>query len=125
VEAIYIPSTEVSPLVEFNLIDTTLTLEGKIIPENVEEVFFPINTWIDKYFAENESLNVVFRLYYYNTSSFKRLYNLCRSLDAYSQNDKKIKVRWEYLEEDEDSKLDAEGLLENVHYPYEVVEVSA
>lgn len=123
-ETLYIPGTNSSPLVEYSPIGSVLKIEGKIIPENVEEVFKPINDWLDRYLRGNNELEILFRLYYYNTSSFKRLFNMCRKLDTYFVQGKKISARWEYLEDDEDSLHDAEEVFEGVSFPYTFCKVS-
>jgi hypothetical protein len=123
-EALHIPGTEITPLIEFDPADTILMIEGKMLPGNVEELFTPINNWVDAYFKQAELLNVLFRLYYYNTSSFKRIYMLCKKLNTYHEKGKKIKVRWEYAEGDDYAKRDAEDILEDFTYPYELVAVN-
>ncbi|MGZ3862422.1 MAG: DUF1987 domain-containing protein [Bacteroidia bacterium] len=123
-DTLYIPGTDSSPLVEYNPIGSVLKIEGKIIPENVEEVFKPINDWIDGYLRKNSELNILFRLYYYNTSSFKRVYNLSRKLSDCFDSGKKITARWEYLEDDEDSLRDAQELFEKATFPHSFVEVT-
>lgn len=123
-ETLYIPGTESSPRVEYSPIGSVLKIEGKIIPENVEEVFKPINRWIEGFLRDNSELTVLFRLYYYNTSSFKRLYNLSKKLNSYFEEGKKVSARWEYLEDDEDSRHDAEELFEGAQFPHAIVEVS-
>lgn len=122
-EALNIPASANTPRVEYTFSDQSLTIEGKVIPENVEDLFQPINKWLDAFFKSNAELNVVFRLYYYNTSSFKRLFNLCKKLNELALSGKKITVRWEYEEGDDDSKTDAEEILGAVSFPYQIVEV--
>ena len=120
---ILFPKTEMTPLVQFEPRTNVLMVEGKLIPNDVEEVFSPINKWIDEYLKGDKPLEILFRLYYFNTSSFKRLFNLCNKLNVYFKQGKKVSVRWEYLEDDETGKPDAEQLLEAAQYPYQIVSV--
>ena len=119
----HVPQTELTPLVLFEPKDCVLKLEGRIIPGDVEEMFKPINNWVEAYLKGDRPLQILFRLYYFNTSSFKRLLNLCNTLNTHFKLGKKVSVRWEYLEDDETSKGDAEELLENVQFPYQIVSV--
>jgi hypothetical protein len=121
---IHIPKTALTPLVIFEPGEYILKLEGRMIPEDVDAAFLPINQWIEDYLKEDNPLHILFRLYYYNTSSFKRIYNLCKKLNTHFNQGKKLSVRWEYEEGDESSKLDAEELLEGVVYPYQIVAVT-
>jgi len=121
---IHLPKTELTPLVIFEQRECILKLEGKMIPGDVDGTFLPINQWIEAYLKEDKPLHLLFRLYYYNTSSLKRLYNLCKKLNVYFNQGKKLSVRWEYEEGDESCKLDAEELFEGVLYPYRIVAVT-
>ncbi len=121
---IHLSKTELTPLVIFEPGECILKLEGRMIPEDVDATFSPINHWIEDYLKEDKPLHILFRLYYYNTSSFKRLYNLCKKLNNHFNQGKKLSVRWEYEVGDESSKLDAEELLEGVGYPYQIVSVT-
>jgi hypothetical protein len=120
---IHLPQTELTPLVIFEPEERILKLEGKIIPGDVDEVFLPINLWLEDYMKEDKPLVVLFRLYYFNTSSFKRLFNLCNKLNKYFKQDKNVSVRWEYFIDDESAKTDAEELLEGALFPYQIVSV--
>jgi len=121
--SIHLPRTELTPLVIFEPEECTLKLEGRMIPEDVEAAFSPINRWIEDYLQKDKPLHILFRLYYYNTSSFKRIFNLCKNLNIHFNEGKKLTVRWEYEDGDESSKLDAEELLEKAAYPYQIVSV--
>lgn len=123
-EPIHLKPTENTPLVIFTPANHTLKVEGKMIPENIEEIMGPVGSWMDEYLAGNERLHVLFRLYYYNTSSSRQFYLLCRKLDDYHRAGKKISVRWDYEEGDEESRSDAEEFLGSVTFPYEIVEVN-
>jgi hypothetical protein len=124
-EAINIAQTFSTPSVVFDKNSHQLVLEGRMIPENAEAVFKPIVDWIDAYFAEGgETLHIVFRLYYYNTSSSKRIVNLFRKLDDYSTKGKKISIRWEYEEGDDDCMHDGKDFAKLVTIPVDVIEIA-
>ncbi len=122
-EPINIQKTFSTPLVKFVPEENKLLIEGRMIPEDATAVFTPISSWVNSYFEEgNSTLNVVFRLYYYNTSSSKRIVNLLRKMDEYYANGKKINVRWEYEEGDDDCMRDGQDFQGLVKVPVEVVE---
>jgi hypothetical protein len=123
-EHIHLKATQCTPLVIFTPEDHTLKVEGKMIPENIEDVMGPIGKWLDEYMSKHNELHVLFRLYYYNTSSSRQFFLLCKKLDDYFQNGRKISVRWDYEEGDEESRSDAEEFLGAVSFPHEIVEVT-
>ncbi len=120
---IHIPKTELTPLVIFEPWGSVLKLEGKMIPEDVETAFSPINQWIEDYLKEDKPLNILIRLYYYNTSSLKRIFTLCRKLDTHFKEGRKLSVKWEYEAGDENTKSDIEQVFIGVTYPYQIVPV--
>jgi hypothetical protein len=124
-EPIKIEKTFSTPEVVFTPNNHTLMLEGRLIPENAETVFKPIIDWIDNYFANGgDTLKLLFRLYYYNTSSSKRIVNLMRKLDEYAAAGKKINIRWEYEEGDDDCMHDGNDFAKMVKViPVEVIEI--
>lgn len=123
-EKIHLPASDLKPLVLFTEKDQTLKIEGKMIPENIEEVMGPIYAFLETYFRRQDKLHVLFRLYYYNTSSARQLYMLCRELERLHEEGKKITARWDYEEGDEESHSDAQEFLGGMHFPYEIVEVT-
>jgi len=123
-EPLHLPKTELTPLVVFNPQNSVLKVEGKMIPENIEEIMTPINRWIESYLTPQSKLHVLFRLYYYNTSSSRQFFLFCKKLDEFFLKGSKISVRWEYEEGDEESRADAEEFLGGVHFPYEIAEVT-
>ena len=123
-EPLHIKATDLTPLIIFYPENHELKIEGKMIPEDVENAFVPVFKWIDDYLSKNEPLHFLFRLYYYNTSASRQFYHLFKKMDAYYAGGKKISARWEYEEGDEESKADAEEFLNGVTFPYEIVDVS-
>lgn len=122
-EPINIEKTFSTPSVKFTPADHTLVIEGRMIPEDATAVFNPISNWVTSYFsAGNDTLNLVFRLYYYNTSSSKRIVNLLRKMDEYYAEGKKVTIRWEYEEGDDDCMRDGQDFQTLVKVPVDVVE---
>jgi hypothetical protein len=123
-EPLHLHETYLTPLIIFDPETSVLKVEGKMIPEDVDAVMGPLNRWLDNYLTPQSSLHVLFRLYYYNTSSSRQFFVFCRKLDESFRRGANISVRWEYEEGDDESKADAEEFLGGVHFPYEIVEVT-
>lgn len=123
-EALLIKETALTPRVIFHPEKSRLTIEGKVIPEDVDATFTPIKRWIQSYLKQNESLHLLFRLYYYNTSSARQFFLWFREIDVYAVAGKNISIRWEYEEGDEDSKSDAEEFFNGVGFTFEIASVS-
>jgi hypothetical protein len=122
-QPINIEKTFSTPLVKFTPENSTFLIEGRLIPEDATTVFNPINTWVDAYFAEgNSKLHIVFRLYYYNTSSSKRIVNLLKKMDVLFKEGKQVSIVWEYEEGDDDCMRDGQDYQALVKVPVEVVE---
>jgi hypothetical protein len=121
--SLYIEKTALTPLVIFDEESSFLKLEGRMIPEDVEGTFSPINTWIENYFETNQKLHLLFRLYYYNTSSARQFFLMFKKLDAHFAKGKDVFIRWEYEEGDEDSMSDAGEFLSGVRFSHEIVPV--
>ncbi|MFN6036847.1 MAG: DUF1987 domain-containing protein [Bacteroidota bacterium] len=122
-EPLFIEKTFSTPLVQFTDADKSILIEGRIIPEDANTVFAPIVQWVDNYFTEgNNELKIVFRLYYYNTSSSKKIVQLLKRLDEIFSTGKQISVIWEYEEGDDDCMRDGEDYKNLVKYPLDVVE---
>lgn len=122
-EPINIEKTFSTPGVKFTQVDHTLVIEGRVIPEDATAVFQPIVDWVDAYFTSgNSTLKVVFRLYYYNTSSSKRIVNFLKKLDDYFAAGKKVLIVWEYEEGDDDCMRDGQDYQALVKVPIELVE---
>ena len=104
-DKLIIEGTGTTPRVNFDADKGLLEIEGRLIPEDVGDFFAPIFAWIDNFSPEKEKLITVrFCLFYYNTSSSKRIFNMMKKLDALYLQGANLKITWEYEEGDEESK---------------------
>ena len=98
-----IKETKVTPKVEFDPINQTLTFTGKILCDNTPEFFEPILNWVQEYEMEaSGKTNLNFSLEYLNTSSSKYLLNMLKRFEKINQQGKKVEVNW-YYEADDDN----------------------
>ncbi|MCX6294561.1 MAG: DUF1987 domain-containing protein [Bacteroidetes bacterium] len=123
-EKLLINSTETTPLVSFDPDNGLLEIEGRLIPEDVGDFFAPIFVWLENYLPENNKpILVRFCLFYYNTSSSKRIFNIMRKFDALYLKGIDLKIRWEYEEGDEDTVQEGEDYKTFLKVPFEIVKV--
>ena len=122
-EPLLLEKTFSTPLVQYTNENNTILIEGRVIPEDANTIFAPIGKWIEDYFSEgNSTLKIVFKLYYYNTSSSKKIVQLLKALDDFYEAGKQVSVVWEYEEGDDDCMRDGEDYKGMVKFPLEIIE---
>ena len=83
----------------------SIKLTGRLIPENAEDFFKPIEEWINEYFKNPADITTVeIRLEYINSTGTVYLLNLIHKITYIhlQKNTKKFKINWHYNDEDED-----------------------
>jgi hypothetical protein len=104
-EYVELPPTERTPEIVLDRSgeEGRIKFTGRSLPDDARSFYQPIITWIDDYFHDpNESTIISFDLEYFNTSSSKMLLEIIRKLRELEKQNKKIRVEWYYLEDDED-----------------------
>lgn len=102
-ESVFLPKTTETPSVRMDIQAGVVELEGNSYPENAFEFYQQIFDWIDAYFSSGaSSLNAIFRLNYFNTSSAKCMLNFMTLLQKYHAAEKRITIEWHYEEDDDD-----------------------
>jgi hypothetical protein len=122
-EIVYIAEpTEDSPKVRLDSETGVLMFTGTSIPENSEEFYGPVLNWLDDFINMNpESIDINFKLDYFNTSSSKYILEILRTIERVSGTSK-IVVKWHYLTDDDDMKEAGEDYQIMVKLPFEMVE---
>ena len=78
-------------------------ISGKSYPEDTREFFGSILTWMDNYITiPNPETNFTFKLKYFNSSSYKPLFDILQKLDKIHQKGSKVNVNWFYKNGDTD-----------------------
>ncbi|MCI5056929.1 MAG: DUF1987 domain-containing protein [Flavobacteriales bacterium] len=97
--------TEDSPKVILDKEKGLFEISGTSKPENVITFYFPILDWIDSY-IKNPNDTTIFnvKMDYFNTSSYKMLYDMLMKLDSLKSAKKDVTIKWIYNREDEDMK---------------------
>jgi hypothetical protein len=83
----------------------TIKLTGRLIPENAEDFFKPIEEWINEYFKNPaEITSVEIHLEYINSTCTKYLLDIMHRITHIHlhKNKKKFLINWYYKDEDED-----------------------
>ena len=83
----------------------TIKLTGRLIPENAEEFFYPIEEWINEYFCDPADITrVEIRLEYINSVGTKYLLDTINKITNIHLNNNKEKfiINWYYENADQD-----------------------
>jgi len=121
-DAIRLKGTEDTPAVIFDAAANIFELSGKSMPENVAAFYGPILSWIDEYGNKpNPDTVVNFKLEYFNTASSKMIMDIMSKFEDIANDGNKVKMKWHYLEVDEDMLEAGEGYSEIVDVPFEMV----
>jgi hypothetical protein len=81
-----------------------IKLIGRLIPENAEDFFNPIEEWINEYFKNPAEITCVeIRLQYFNSVGSKYLLDLIRKITHIhlKKNTSKFLINWYYEDVDE------------------------
>jgi hypothetical protein len=120
-EKIVVEKTFSSPSVLLDPENGLFEIEGRLIPEDPDDFFKPIIFWIENYFKSGKTkLKVNLRLYYYNTSSSKRILLIMKRLNEWFLQGKDISLTWEYEDGDEDCMEDGEDYKSHLKLPFEI-----
>jgi hypothetical protein len=82
-----------------------IKMTGRLIPENAEEFFNPIEEWINEYFCNPaEITNIEICLEYINSTSSKYLFYIIHKIINIRllNNTDRFIINWYYRDEDED-----------------------
>jgi hypothetical protein len=82
-----------------------LKLTGRLIPENAEDFFNPIEEWINDYFKNPANITTVeIRLEYINSVGSRFLLNIIHKItnESLKKNKKKVVINWYYKDDDDD-----------------------
>ncbi|MBL4651627.1 MAG: SiaC family regulatory phosphoprotein [Flavobacteriales bacterium] len=113
-----------TPSMNYNSSKKELRIEGRIIPEDPDLCFKPLQNWVDVF--ENSSqaeVVITLLLFYYNTSSKKRLVEIFKRLDELNSGSKSVTINWECEEDDEDCLDDGKDFQRILDLPFNIIEV--
>lgn len=121
-ENLKIEGTKTKPFVDCNAETGKLLIGGESYPENAIEFYKKIQDWIQEYLSQNKDKEVEFnfKMVYFNTSSSKAILDILDILERHHQKGGKIKVIWQYEEDDEDIQESGEEFADGLTLPYEI-----
>ncbi len=115
-----IPKTNQTPLVEFDTLNGTLSMHGKMVPENPIDFFEKMTQTVDDYLKTNPSkLEINVRLDYFNTVSSKMLSKFFRKVTT----EHKPTLNWFYEKDDVELKEAGEDYSQIINYPINLIEL--
>ena len=116
--------TFTSPRVKFSIEEGILEIEGRLIPEDPLSFFEMLDQTIERFEqSSGGKLKIRIYLYYYNTSSGKRLLHFLQKVDEMNGKNNSYEVEWVYEEGDEDTLEEGHDYKEQIKMEFNVVEV--
>ena len=119
------PATKKTPKIIFDHEKGYFEISGIAMPEDTVLFFNPLIKKLREYLEGTEvPIKFFFDIYYFNSLSSKKLYDIFNVIDEYFEKGKEILVTWNY-EEDDECMEDAGFLFkENTKVPFEMVKVT-
>ena len=116
-------ATETTPSVDFNPETGKLIIEGNSIPNDAEEFFNPILSWLEEYVSSTRvKTTLVIKLHYFNVSSSKRILYMFYKLNELLKLNKPVVIKW-YYSEDEDEMFEVgQDFAFMVNIPFHFIE---
>jgi len=110
------------------ILDTkgTIKLTGRLIPENAEDFFNPIEEWINEYFKNPAEITCVdISLEYINSVGSKYLLDLIRKITHIhlKKNNKKFIINWYYEDVDENMLETGTSFSSDLDVPYNFIKI--
>ena len=116
-------STSGSPEIILNPIGI-ITIRGRSINGNFNELSIEIEEWIDKYIANPAEITYIdFYLEYFNKADTKVLISMLKKIESLKLINKKFIINWYYEEGDEDILEKGEYLSSESDMPFNFIEI--
>ena len=121
-DPLIISATNESPGVNFDKEIGKFLLFGKSFPEEARNFFDPVFLWIEEYLKQpNEETIFEVRLDYFNSATSTMLLEILYLLEKIVEKGKKVTIKWNYLEIDDDMFDAGKEYAEMVKIPFEFV----
>jgi hypothetical protein len=102
-ESLRIEATVDTPGIILDPANNLFEISGKSYPEDTKEFYQEVLQWIDNYVAApNSKTNFVFKLKYFNSSSYKPIFDILGKLETIKDKNLEVKVEWHYKTGDSD-----------------------
>lgn len=103
-----------------------IRLTGRLIPENAENFFNPIEKWINEYFKNQADITTVeIRLEYLNSAGTTHLLDLIHKITHthLQKNTKKFVINWYYKDDDEDMLEKGKYFSSDLDVPFNFIRI--
>ena len=113
-----------TPTVILDKINNHFEISGNSYPEDTFEYYQPIMQWVNQYIENpNPKTDFIFKLVYFNSSSYKPIFDILVKLEAIKQKGFQASVCWHYKKEDIDMKQAGEEFSGIVDLPFKFIEM--
>ena len=120
-ENFIIAQTKYTPQIELSFKDRFLRITGDSYPENAMEVYQPLITRLETYFANPaQELQIELNFDFVSTSSKKMLTDIIGILQAYHESGHTIRLTWFFPDGDLDWQEQCEMFLEDASFNYSI-----
>ena len=117
-----IASTEQTPSIVLNPIESVYTISGRSLPEDSAEFYRPVIKWLEDFKSSSHtSIDFVVKLDYFNTSSSKMILDILQKLKQVRLAGKETKILWYFQEDDEDMQESGQEFAELVDVHFEFI----
>ncbi len=100
------------PVIDFNYETGICTIAGESYLEETNVFYTPLIEWLKTYIKEiNKPIIFNIKLYYYNTSSSKKILEILKILKKYIKDGGDVSINWFYEKNDLDIIEDAEDFM--------------
>ncbi|MBU8892972.1 MAG: DUF1987 domain-containing protein [Bacteroidales bacterium] len=120
-EPLQIAATEESPGINFDKDVGKFLIFGKSFPEDVKKFYNPVIYWLEEYVkTPNDNTVFEFRLEYFNSATSTILLEIFYILERIiNEQEKAVKITWNYLEVDDDMLDSGKEYEEMIKMPFE------
>jgi len=102
-EALRIEPTVDTPGIILDAKNNQFEISGKSYPEDTKEFYHNVLHWMDLYVVTpNPQTTFLFKLKYFNSSSYKPIFDILAKLEAVKNKNCEVKIEWHYKEGDSD-----------------------
>lgn len=110
------------PMINCDFQKGTVTFEGDSFMEAADEYYEPAIKWIKRYLNEKDTLTLIIKLNYFNSSSFKILFDLFLFMKN-SRDDagKNIEIEWHFSYIDREIEDDIDDMDEQIEFGFKKI----
>jgi hypothetical protein len=102
-EALRMEATVDTPGIILDPANNEFEISGKSYPEDTKEFYHNVLHWMDLYVVTpNPKTNFVFKLKYFNSSSYKPIFDIFTKLEMIKNKKFDVKIEWHYKTGDSD-----------------------